>query len=118
VTLSPCEADCEKEILKLMTVHRALGRYETSMRPVLLLQQQDLKDDPSTITLWQERYPELQRFAVMPEKWHTIFGQKTAGFFLVDPYDNVILSYDAEAQGNGMLRDVRHLIKVADNAGN
>ena len=41
-------------------------------------------------------------------------GPLTNHFYIADPRGRLVLTYDKETQSNGMLRDLRKLLKVAN----
>ena len=120
---SPCETSCLQEVTALRQIHRAAGRRAEHLK-IALLSRVDLAQE--TITELQGIYPEFQLVtnagdgilatlesinASMPE---TGDGFGRVHTYVADPNRNVILAYRADADPNDLHKDLKRLLKWAD----
>jgi hypothetical protein len=94
--------ECEANLEKLSNVVKALGKYQSHMRPVLL--------SPSPLGLSQSArdFPNIQNtahFAMLSQN----FSQYE--YFLVDDQGWLVLGYPKDAEFKLMLKDMKRLMK-------
>ena len=62
----------------------------------------------------EREYPQLQRYGLDADAYtrgtHDLSG---AQLWIVDPHGNLVLRYDAKANGKQILNDLRHLLKLS-----
>lgn len=108
---SKCSLSCAEKLQYIINTYKALGRDQKRAQPVLLLNEQSFTGDLS----------------VFQPQWHIAFSQALKGstdltgdVFIVDPLDNIVLSYQwpADSQswpllGKAILNDVKKLLKYS-----
>lgn len=106
-----CTQDCQLNLEKLQTTRAALGRNIKWLANVVVIS----TDHLSSLTDLSET--SLQTIQVATTDNNTIQQALTysAGFLLVDPQGNIVMRYPHDAQGNGLLRDIRKLLRVSSH---
>lgn len=101
------ESNSDLAVQKLESVYFSLGKEVGNVRPLLIA-----KQPPKT----SPEHP----FAIEHRYIHTAIantaelGMMQDHFYIADPTGRLILNYDKEAQSNGILRDLRKLLKVSN----
>ena len=63
--------------------------------------------------LVRQDYPRLQRYGLDPVLYDKAGGGERPLLWVVDPHGNLVLRYDAKANGKKLLKDVQLLLKLA-----
>jgi cytochrome oxidase Cu insertion factor (SCO1/SenC/PrrC family) len=110
----PCDLACEAGLFKMRQVRLALG---TDMKRVQRLYLGITPQDREGLQPIQERDPRLIFATLGDGARHAlggVLGEDAAGhIYVIDPLGNVMMRYDARATSKGMLKDLRHLLKVS-----
>jgi len=101
--------DCTHQVEKITSVFYALNRDSTRVRRLVLNAQPDDVFIPSD--------SEIMTYVISADNNNPFvkeLTQNTASkILLVDPLGNIVMRYPADAQGNGILRDMLQLLKVS-----
>ncbi|MCT4833802.1 hypothetical protein LZK55_16590, partial [Pseudomonas aeruginosa] len=63
--------------------------------------------------LVRQDYPRLQRYGLDPALYDKAGGGERPLLWVVDPHGNLVLRYDAKANGKKLLKDVQLLLKLS-----
>lgn len=106
-----CAQECQQLVYLARQIHIGLGR-EASRAGHALANARPLDDDFATRL--EREYPQLQRYGLDADAYargtHDLGG---AQLWIVDPHGNLVLRYDAKANGKQILNDLRHLLKLS-----
>lgn len=119
----PCDESCVDEVTILRQIHRAAGRRADNLEIVLLSESTYEAQLQSQL---QSIYPEfnlvsdssaktLEALQSINQTMHT--GQNSAKdihTYIIDPNLNAILAYEADANPNDLHKDLKRLLKWAD----
>ena len=116
---APCRDACEQNIYKMRQTHIAQGKYQMRVRRLLVL-----TGDPTTLTKDRfKEYPDMvvvtgpvQGVRDLGRQFVTPDGTALDGkdhIYLVDPLGNLMMSYDADADANGIRKDLSRLLRVS-----
>jgi hypothetical protein len=62
----------------------------------------------------QREYPQLQRYVLNPAVYaRNPEAPGGAQLWIIDPHGNLVLRYDAKANGKAILDDLKHLLKIS-----
>ena len=104
-----CAADCQQLVYLARQIHIGLGRE--AARGAHALATVSIPEDFAT-QLARE-YPQLQRFTLDAGRYPAERGQ-AAQLWIVDPHGNLVLRYDAVANGKQVLTALRLLLKLSN----
>jgi cytochrome oxidase Cu insertion factor (SCO1/SenC/PrrC family) len=116
---APCRDACEQNIYKMRQTHIAQGKYQMRIRRLLVL-----TGDPAAVT--KDRFKDYPGMVVVTgpvqgvrdlgRQFVTPDGTALDGrdhIYLVDPLGNLMMSYDADADANGIRKDLGRLLRVS-----
>lgn len=102
-----CASDCQQLVYLARQINIGLGREASRAEHVFAF----AKPLPADFTsLLDKDYPRLQRLGLTPNQ-HT--GAKPQ-LWIVDPHGNLVLRYDADANGKSILKDLQLLLKLSN----
>ncbi|MCP8462579.1 hypothetical protein NK553_01305 [Pseudomonas sp. ZM23] len=102
-----CASDCQQLVYLARQINIGLGREASRAEHVLAF----AKPLPAEFAgLLDKDYPRLQRLGLAPTQ-HT--GAKPQ-LWIVDPHGNLVLRYDADANGKSILKDLQLLLKLSN----
>lgn len=102
-----CASDCQQLVYLARQINIGLGR-EASRADHAFAFAKPLPAEFSS--LLDKDYPRLQRLGLAPNQ-HT--GAKPQ-LWIVDPHGNLVLRYDADANGKSVLKDLQLLLKLSN----
>ena len=111
-----CSLHCEQLIYTTRQVHSRLNRRAPLLERALL----NFGDSGLSMAQLTESYPELQLLRAdraTYESWisgSNLEGQDRAVILLINPIDVVQLFYTGDHDGNGLLEDLEHLMRLAN----
>ncbi|MHC6223239.1 hypothetical protein ACYU03_00350 [Pseudomonas sp. X10] len=106
-----CDQDCRQLVYLARQIQIGLGR-DAARASHALAAAQPLAADYQAL-LGQE-YPQLQRYPLDLQRYGQKVSQPGAQLWIVDPHGNLVLRYDAKANGKDVLSDLRHLLKLSN----
>ncbi len=110
----PCDLACEAALFKMRQVRLALG---TDMKRVQRLYLRLTPLEGEDLQSIRERNPGLILATLTDGAQRSlgeVLGQDAAShIYVIDPLGNAMMRYDARASSKGMLKDLRHLLKVS-----
>lgn len=110
----PCRLACEAGLFKMRQVRLALGADMKRVRRLYLSPTLPKGEELQSI---QERNPGLvlaTPAGTAQRSLNDVLGRDSAGhIYVIDPLGNVMMRYDAQATSKGMLKDLKHLLKVS-----
>jgi len=101
----PCAAGCLARIDEMRRIHVALYKNMNRLSRVVLT---DQPDDPALLAL-REAQPDLIVLAAQSDKLADIADP----LLLVDPLDQLVMTYSADASPQGVRADLERLLKYA-----
>jgi hypothetical protein len=117
---SPCDQSCIDNVTELRQIHRASGRHGEHLRIALL---SDMPNDPDLRSRLEAIYPEFN-FLVDSEQQalgtleninaNLEMNSADARTYILDPMFNVILAYRSNANPTDIHKDLKRLLKWAD----
>ncbi|HHW2744302.1 hypothetical protein ACIUXL_18375 [Pseudomonas aeruginosa] len=105
-----CGEDCQQLVYLARQVNIALGR-EASRAGHALAASGELPADFANLV--RQDYPRLQRYGLDPALYDKAGGGERPLLWVVDPHGNLVLRYDAKANGKKLLKDVQLLLKLS-----
>ncbi len=109
-----CDLSCEASLFKVRQMRFLLGRELQRVQYLYLALDQASANAGSELA---ELHPRMVRVFVSPEtaaQQSMAFGDDPVGnLYLVDPNGNLVLRYTNEAEVDGMLKDLKQLLKVS-----
>lgn len=105
-----CGEDCQQLVYLARQVNIALGR-EASRAGHALAASGELPADFANLV--RQDYPRLQRYGLDPVLYDKAGGGERPLLWVVDPHGNLVLRYDAKANGKKLLKDVQLLLKLS-----
>jgi hypothetical protein len=107
-----CSLDCQQLVYLARQIQIGLGR-ESSRATHSLASGVPLSD--SYQSQLQRDYPQLGRFTLDPQRYAQLQkGKPTVQLWIIDPHGNLVLRYDAKADGKNVLNDLRLLLKLSN----
>ena len=111
---SRCDLYCEAGLFKMRQARLALGENISRVQRLLLF---DNTADLDGLASILDEHPRLIT-ASLTEDMHTAvlesFGERPEGnVYIVDPLGNVMMRYPPNATTKGLLKDLKHLLKVS-----
>ncbi|WP_369988951.1 hypothetical protein [Pseudomonas xanthosomatis] len=106
-----CAADCRQLVYLARQIQIGLGR-DASRASHALAAAQPLDADYQA--LLGREYPQLQRYGLDAQRYHQGVSAPGPQLWIVDPHGNLVLRYDAKANGKQVLDDLRHLLKLSN----
>jgi len=104
-----CSDDCRLNLEKLHTTRLALGRNINLLQNIAIV-------TPDNFASLTAQPPQSVFYAASSsENIQRVLQEHQAAFVLVDPKGNIMMRYASDAQGNGILRDVRKLLQVSSH---
>ena len=122
----PCDQGCIESVTALRQIHRAAGRNGEHLAIALL---SSTRTDPALRSRLEEIYPEFNFMVDSPQtalsKLETINSGITSAnpesdeihTYILDPMLNVILAYRSSADPTDIHKDLKRLLKWADQEG-
>jgi len=104
-----CAADCQRLVYLARQIHIGLGREAARGAHALAT----VSTPEDFATQLAREYPQLQRFTLDAGRYPAERGQ-AAQLWIVDPHGNLVLRYDADANGKQVLTDLRLLLKLSN----
>ena len=106
-----CAEDCQQLVYLARQINIGLAR-EAGRASHAIASAQPLAADYDQRL--QREYPQLQRYRLDP----AVYGASSdipAGphLWIVDPHGNLVLRYDAKANGKAILEDLKYLLKIS-----
>jgi hypothetical protein len=107
-----CAADCQQLVYLARQIQIGLGRESArashalaNAAPLTEAYQQQL----------QREYPQLERLSLDGQRYaQTLKGNPAVQLWIIDPHGNLVLRYDAKADGKNVLNDLRLLLKLSN----
>lgn len=106
-----CAQDCQQLVYLARQIQVGLGR-DAGRASHALATAQPLTADYSA--LLSREYPQLQRYSLELPRYTAITREPGPQLWIVDPHGNLVLRYDASANGKQVLDDLRHLLKLSN----
>ncbi len=110
VASGPCDEDCLDSLYWLRQVRRAQDRHQPDVGLMFLSDQMQAPDTVEAIETLADDYLILAGPAAVELLDQFPNHGDPAGFYIVDPMANIILRYPADADHNGIRRDLRRLL--------
>ena len=106
-----CAEDCQQLVYLARQINIGLAREAGRASHALASAQQLPGDYDQRL---QREYPQLHRYFLNP----TVYGADPdlpggAQLWIVDPHGNLVLRYDAKANGKAILDDLKYLLKIS-----
>ncbi|WP_349572276.1 hypothetical protein [Azotobacter salinestris] len=106
-----CAADCRRLVYLARQIHIGLGREAERGAHALAVGQPLTAEETRRL---EREYPQLGHYRLEPRLYeHAAPGLPGAQLWIVDPLGNLVLRYGAEADGKGVLEDLRLLLKLS-----
>ncbi len=115
-----CDDVCNKNLYKIQQVRLAQGRRIRRVRSVLIL---PAGKQPVDIGKVRSAYPKMIVVMAPNEEYASLINQfrnsddpslqGPGRVYIVDPFGNIMMSYKAEADANGMRKDLKRLLKIS-----
>jgi hypothetical protein len=107
-----CAADCQQLVYLARQIQIGLGR-ESSRASHGLANAAPLSE--AYQAQLQREYPQLGRFALERQRYDQLLkGNPAVQLWIIDPHGNLVLRYDAKANGKNVLTDLRLLLKLSN----
>ncbi|MBX9753363.1 MAG: hypothetical protein K2X80_01310 [Pseudomonadaceae bacterium] len=107
-----CAADCQQLVYLARQIQIGLGR-ESSRASHALASAAPLSE--AYQAQLQREYPQLGRFALERQRYDQLLkGNPAVQLWIIDPHGNLVLRYDANADGKQVLTDLRLLLKLSN----
>ena len=107
-----CAADCQQLVYLARQIQIGLGR-ESSRASHGLANAAPLSE--AYQAQLQREYPQLGRFALERQRYDQLLkGNPAVQLWIIDPHGNLVLRYDAKADGKQVLTDLRLLLKLSN----
>lgn len=114
-----CTGACENNIYKMRQVHIAQGKHQKRIRRLLVLP----ANGKQALSLKQKGYPNLvvvtgpagsiRDFANQVKSADQTAAESTNRIYLIDPLNNLIMSYPQDADAGGIRKDLARLLRVS-----
>jgi hypothetical protein len=106
-----CAADCQQLVFLARQIHIGLNRDASRAAHALASAEPPSADYDTQL---RREYPQLGRLQLQLQSYERIAGKGTgAQLWIVDPHGNLVLRYDTDSKGKGILDDLRHLLKIS-----
>lgn len=110
---SPCDDQCLSDLVRLRQVHVLLGRDQSRVQRVYLGEGDEARvDDDPAVVLGRFDGSEGLRLLELLESVGQPPGPE-GRVYLADPHGNLVLSYPADADQQGLLDDLERLLSVS-----
>jgi hypothetical protein len=107
-----CSLDCQQLVYLARQIQIGLGR-ESSRATHSLASGTPLSE--AYQSQLQSEYPQLGRFTLDRQRYAQLQkGDATVQLWIIDPHGNLVLRYDAKADGKNVLNDLRLLLKLSN----
>lgn len=107
-----CAADCQQLVYLARQIQIGLGR-ESSRASHGLASAAPLSE--AYQAQLQREYPQLGRFVLERQRYDQLLkGNPAVQLWIIDPHGNLVLRYDAKADGKNVLTDLRLLLKLSN----
>ncbi|MCP3748223.1 hypothetical protein [Pseudomonas sp. SBB6] len=111
-TPKDCGLDCQQLVYLARQIQIGLGRDASRASHALAAAQPLASDYQAKL---DREYPQLQRYPLDVSRYGTVSqGKQDAQLWIIDPYGNLVLRYDARVKGKDLLNDLRHLLKLSN----
>lgn len=111
---SHCNLPCEASLFKTRQVRLALGESMSRVQRLYLLTDEDGIDELQQLLETHARMTTAALEDVSREVVLQTFGERPQGnVYIIDPLGNVMMRYAPDATSKGMLKDLKHLLKVS-----
>ncbi|RDH42069.1 hypothetical protein [Zooshikella ganghwensis] len=115
IPTNKCMEQCEQALYLTRQVHIALGKEANRIQRILL----NTQASPLQTEL-KNQHPRLNYLPSQPGHLDPLaklikhnFPEDNVGIFLVDPLGNIIMQYSAKQNGQDLLKDIKHLLKIS-----
>ncbi|MGH8509753.1 MAG: SCO family protein [Gammaproteobacteria bacterium] len=116
VTAAPCEIACRKRLDRMLQIHLALGKDLLRLqRLVIFLDRTRAPQFAAAINAYRDTIalaPADGRSGAFLAATFEV-QNRSAGLFIVDPQSNIILRYENGADPEGVLKDLKRLLKYS-----
>ena len=107
-----CAMDCQQLVYLARQIQIGLGRDASRASHALAVGQALASDYQATLA---REYPQLQRYPLdLAQYGRMSQGKPDAQLWIIDPHGNLVLRYDARANGKDVLNDLRQLLKLSN----
>ncbi len=116
-----CDAGCQRHLYLMRQVHIAQGPESDRVQRVYIIT--GVATGPGPLNALQKDYPNMQFLTGTADNIRQLAAQfqlpagspldRLARVYLVDPAGNFMMSYPADAEGEGMRRDLVRLLKIS-----
>jgi hypothetical protein len=107
-----CAADCQQLVYLARQIQIGLGR-ESSRATHSLASGAPLSE--AYQSQLHSEYPQLGRFTLDRQRYAQLQkGNPAVQLWIIDPHGNLVLRYDAKADGKNVLHDLRLLLKLSN----
>jgi hypothetical protein len=107
-----CAADCQQLVYLVRQIQIGLGR-ESARATHSLASGAPLSE--AYQSQLQSEYPQLGRFSLDRQRYAQLQkGDPSVQLWIIDPHGNLVLRYDAKADGKNVLNDLRLLLKLSN----
>lgn len=106
-----CDADCQQLVYLARQIHIGLNREAQRASHAIAVTTPLPEDYADKLT---REYPQLARYALDEQQYRRQAPQITQpALWIIDPHGNLVLRYDASAQGRSILKDLQLLLKLS-----
>ena len=108
-----CDAECATKLHQMRQIHLAQGKERDRLERILIAA------NIGALAELRAQYPDMTVLTgapdVLQQLAHTFSGAAPvpSDTFLVDPLNNVMMRYRADADPSGIRKDVKHLLKIS-----
>lgn len=104
-----CRQICRRRLHSLHQITVALGKYSSQVAIALL-------QVGSSITPIKNN-PPINSYSITASEYQKFFVSKrmTAGYYLIDPTERIILYYPDNSLENNLYKDLTHLLSISSN---
>lgn len=106
----PCAEDCQTLVYLARQINIGLGREADRAGHALAVSQ---PLPPAEAERLRREYPLLQHYPLDPQRYGGTIDQPGAQLWVIDPHGNLVLRYDAKANGKAILGDLKQLLKLS-----
>ena len=113
-----CDQDCEQIVFNTRQIHMLLGKYTGRVQRIFLR----APDQSLDLQRFGQEHPYMQISGLDVELFKGLLHNNTADwamtdtrYFVVTPDHQAVLYFTAEDDANGLLDDLKHLLKYSPN---
>jgi hypothetical protein len=109
-TAGPCAEDCQQLVYLARQIQIGLNRDALRASHALASGQ---ALTPDYLQRLEREYPQLARYDLETGRYATTVNDSGPKLWIVDPLGNLVLRYDAKANGRDVLKDLQRLLKLS-----